>query len=110
MHPSMGHPDDDDQRSLPEGVTEEGVDSLVRAVIEATNGIGLYATPRVEMHFHGDLMLLNMQFDIGQVAFTKRVQDPEQDKFDDSFRGIEGDAVRDKVKGIKERFSDPEDG
>lgn len=105
-HPSNGHgfdDDDDEEASLPEGVTEEQVRGLVETITEEANGIGLYAAPMVQAHCQGDTMLLVMQFRIGDVAFLPRVQDPEQDKVDDTFRAIETDNA---AQRIKDKFVD----
>lgn len=40
-------------------------------------------------------------FAVGDVAFSDRVQNPEQDEVEDQFRGIEHGMVRDQVEEIK---------
>lgn len=104
-HPSMG-PDEEEPDGLPEGVTREKVEALIREVIEKAQMIGLYATPGVEIHGHDDVMFFAMRFDIGQLAWSKRVQDPKQDEFDTKLRDMENPMVKENTQGIKDRFLD----
>lgn len=106
-HPSMGpEGGDDEEPDLPDGVTPEKIDALIREVVEKATLIGLYADPMIQVHGHDDVMFVAMRFDIGSLAWVKRVQDPEQDTFDDKLRQMENPLVKDQNQGIKDRFLD----
>lgn len=107
-HPGSGE-DENEERSLPEGVTEEQVDSLIREFLAATEKIGLYGSPHVAVDVDQGKVCLFMSFEIGDLAFSKRVQNPEQDKVDSQFHQIETEAVRDRFQAIKDKFSGPKD-
>lgn len=47
---------------------------------------------------------LLVQFGIGDVAFSKRIQDPEQDKMDDEFRVIAAADVDDDMERIRQQY------
>lgn len=118
MHPSQGanapDPDDSDETHLPDGASEEKVEALAREIMEACELLGLYAEQHYQVeltHDHDvaggceeDYIVLHIPFRIGEVAFTTRVQAPEQDKTDDSFRTIVSADVNDAVEQLKNRF------
>lgn len=107
QHPSMGNNHgDDEEPELPDGVTTEKLDALIREVIEKTSLIGLYAEPMVQVHGHSDMMFVAMRFDIGQLAWVKRVQNPVQAEFDDKLRTMEAPMVKDQTQNLKDRFLD----
>lgn len=107
QHPSMGPGDgDDEEPELPDGVTREKLDALIREVVEKASLIGLYAEPTIGVHGHSDVMFLAMRFDIGQLAWVKRVQAPEQNKFDEEFRKIEQPLAKERTQHLKDRFLD----
>lgn len=113
--------DDDDPEDgpfaappLPEGVTQLQVNDLIRAITDAAELVGLYADPTIGIDSHHDHspegecgedeLVLHVRFRIGQVAFTKRVQDPIQDKTDTAFHQIESEETSSRVEDIKARF------
>jgi hypothetical protein len=87
VHPSTNDPDD--QEVFPPGVTEEHVEKLLEAVKEALTGIGLYMSPAAAIERRGDHLFVTANLEVGQIAFSKGVQDPEQAQFDDQFRSLE---------------------
>lgn len=121
-HPSYGEPDEPDEEddgwigesALPEGITSDMVDDLIRQVAEATELVGLYADPMVKVqttHEHDpdgecekDFLILHFYFRIGDVAFTPRVQEPVQDEFNSEFAKIEHREVHTGFEAIKDRF------
>ncbi len=109
MHPSTDDPDFEDEgfnSVLPEGATEEQAHALADAVIDGIEKLGLYAKhvhlavtepdPYDEAH-----LMIHAVFTFGKVAFTPRVQAPDEEKLDDEFgqitHGLELDAMRDDV-------------
>ncbi len=104
MDPSFPDDPEDEVYPLPDGVTESQVNDLIRGVMEATDLLGLYADPMVHLENLNGRLILNVQFRIGKVAFTKRVQDPEQDETDTAFHQIETEEVKDRVRDITARF------
>lgn len=52
----------------------------------------------------GSRPALVQQFQIGRVAYQKRIQDPESDKFDDQFRVMEVEAQDDAFLDERERI------
>lgn len=120
MHPSMWNPDDSDdddpESRLPEGISQDQVNDLIRRMMGAAELIGLYADPLVQVERltspiaeGNDRLLLHVVFQIGQVAFTKRVQNPEQDQVDDTVRTIETGVSYDRSEEIKDKFRHDDD-
>lgn len=89
---------------LTEGTRKIGL-YVESAGLGATDGIGptvvsdLAAMKKVVAGDDGDLLLM-VGFAIGDVAFSKRVQNPEQDEVDDQVRAM----LPDPVAEIKERL------
>lgn len=102
-HPSMDNPDED-RPELPDGVTEERLEQLVDETTEAAQRLGLHSTGLMEFQQHGDHLLLGMHFQVGQLAFAKPVQDPEQAKFDDEFRTFAAGATAEERDEILSRY------
>lgn len=98
----MGDPEWENE--LPEGVTQEMVNALINRVVEACEKIGLYASGDMTVESHGGRIVLLANFQIGDIAFSQRVQNPEQDAFDDQFRAIEADSVADRADDIRNMF------
>lgn len=111
-HPSMDvppDPDDDDngQLSLPEGVKEEDLHGLFDRAVESAERLGLHSTGMADFQQHGDHLLLAMHFTVGELAFAKKVQDPEQAKFDDQFRSFAAGATQEQRDDILSRYTKP---
>lgn len=96
---------------LPKDIPAEKLEALVGELKERSNKIGLYMNA-VSLNVDGgdddipeDLRhhKLMAQFTLGDVAFSKRVQDPESDGFDTDFKKIEHGALKDTVKDIVEQ-------
>lgn len=104
--------DPDEENELPEGVTQEMVEALVRRVVEACEKIGLYASDTIQVESHSGRLVVLANFQVGDIAFSQRVQNPEQDAFDDQFRAIEADSVADQAEDIRNKFKrdDTSDG
>lgn len=96
--------DPDEEDGLPEGVTREMLDALVSRVVEELEKIGLYADGEVHVEGHGEHLALIGNFRIGDIAFSQRVQNPQQDAFDDQFRAIETDNLYDQADDIRNEF------
>jgi hypothetical protein len=96
--------DDEQMPPLPFGATMEQVEALVKQAEEDLAKIGLYAEPAAQSRHGDDELYLLMNFRVGDVAFTKRVQDPETDKTDDVIRGMESNAVFETRDEIIERY------
>lgn len=94
----------DHQDKLPDGVTEESVEALMRKVAEALQPLGLYSDPLMHVEIKGDRLVLVGDFEIGDLALAKRVQDPQQSGYDDSFREIERHGVQEEAQGILDEF------
>lgn len=94
-HPSYGE-DEDYDSFLPDGVSNEQVVTLVDTIISEIEKLGLFmqhahlAYPGMDIDDEDDegYLLIHAVFTFGKVAFTPRIQDPTQDKFNDSFRAI----------------------
>lgn len=56
-------------------------------------------------NFVGDPFLI-LECQVGGVAWLPRVQDPEQDKFNDEFRGIEGDESKEEFEEIRRKAAE----
>lgn len=112
MYSSMEEDDDDDEKTLddllPEGVTIEQAHALVEAVVEAVEKLGLYsehahlAVPDADAQ--GAPLMIHAIFTFGKVAFTPRIQNPEQDEFDDKFRKFEAGEIASTAADIVESF------
>lgn len=100
-HPSEYDPDEEPE--WPEGMSAEQVSKLIARLAEELPQLGIYPEPHVSVERHGDHVALTMNFVVGDVAFTPRVQDPQQDEFNDQFRKLENDSLRDRVEEIKEK-------
>lgn len=94
---------------FPPELPEEGLRALTESVQDGLRKIGLYVEgmginidtdedPAERVH---SLML---QCGIGDVAFSKRVQDPEGDSFDTEFKKIELGATDDQISGIINQY------
>lgn len=120
MHPSIPHNGEEDgpdpeEPFLPDGVSQEQVDDLITKISEKLNLLGLYVEPSLQVtvtHDHDvdgscgkDFIVLHVMCRIGRVAFSTRVQDPEQAKMNDSFTGIVTDEQHSKADEIRKRFS-----
>jgi hypothetical protein len=113
LHPSMSSEFDDDEdgmeKYLPDGVTEEQADALVKEVLDEIEKIGLYVkhahmgATEPDAFGQPTLVIFGL-FTMGKVVFTDRVLNPEQDKFDDSFNQIESDETKLAVIDIVESF------
>lgn len=101
--------DHEPEVELPEGVTREMIEALVVRAVEANEKIGLYATPDSHVELHGDRLVFVGSFRIGDIAFSQRVQNPEQAAFDDQFRAIEADSVADQAEDIRNAFRKKKD-
>jgi hypothetical protein len=53
--------------------------------------------------------MLVMQYQVGDVAFSPRVQDPETDQINDQFREIALDSLDDDVQSIKDKYRKDKD-
>lgn len=97
---------------LPPDLPEDKMSELIEGVTEGARKIGLYTTGvgflvderDEEEHPEKEHKLL-MSFRIGDVAFSPRIQDPEQDEFNDQFRRIAASSVDDEVEDIRRRYS-----
>lgn len=116
MFPFLSNPDDPDDEDvashLPDGVTEETVNDLIRRLVEEMGLLGLYADPQIRVEIAPspevdgkDRIIVNAVFRIGKVAFTKRVLNPEQDKTDTAFSAIEDAETEAHAEDIITRFS-----
>ncbi len=120
MHPSMAEDFDDEEgieKHLPDGVSEEQVDALVKEVLDSLEKLGLYVrhaslAASEPDAFGNPVLIVHAIFSMGKVVFTDRVLNPEQDEFDDSFRQIESDesaiAAIDIVESFRRDKNDPE--
>ena len=107
-HPSMydsDEPGDDDQK-LPDGVTEEMVKDRLKEMAEVLSRLGIYSSPDLICDVDDDgKIAIFVTAEIGDLAFSSRVQDPEQTEVDKTFHQFETDAVRDRFQEIKDKFS-----
>lgn len=108
MHPSE-FSDDEPGSYLPDGVTEDQVTALVEDVLEKIKKVGLYckgAHVAVGDDDLGDepVLMIHGMFTFGKVAFTPRIQDPEQDAVDDQFNVIERYENEATAESIVESF------
>lgn len=101
--------DKDVASQLPDGVSEEQADALVKAVLDEIEKLGLYIR-HAHMGvtepdpFGNPTLVIYGIFSLGKIAFTERVQNPEQDEFDDTFRQIESDETALATIDIIESF------
>lgn len=85
--------------------TEEQVEALVTQVVDNVEKLGVYSDgPPVFMTHKDGRLGFVVQFTVGDVAFTKRVQNPQQDEIDSTFHKFQSDEVREKFESIKEKF------
>ena len=91
--------------NLPEGFSEEKMVDLVERTTQALDRVGLHLAgfPRLEGTDDGRTWLV-VNCEIGNLAFSKRVQDREQAEFDKQFSKFEVDATQDRIEDIKKRF------
>lgn len=82
----------------------ERLDAVITAVREKAGHVGLHMTNHVQAQQVGDRIVVQAMFQIGQLAWANRVQNPEQDKFDDSFRSIEESMRADEKKSILDKY------
>lgn len=106
-------PGDDHDHGLPKDVPEEKLRDLVEALSDEARKLGLYqlgfgftADSGDDEDLPGEPVrhLLVMQFAIGDIAFSPRIQDPETDKVNDEFRKIESDSVEDEIEAIRRQY------
>ena len=93
---------------LPPEIPEEKFESLVDKLADDSRKIGLYVNG-VALNVDEDdtpdkMHMLVMQFVIGDVAFSDRVQDPEADEFDLEFKKIEKGTIIDQMQNIREQY------
>lgn len=94
---------------LPPELPEEELRTLVEAVSEDLRKIGLYMNG-VAVNIDTDedpdnrSHTLMVQCSIGAVAFSNRVQAPEEDQFDTEFKKIELGAQDDHITDILKRY------
>lgn len=98
--------------------TEEQLGGLIERFENETRKIGLYlkhaglhvdpSSPD-EPSERQDPKLV-MIFGIGSVAFSSRVQDPEQDEINDEFRRIASSSIDDDIESIRQRYKKENDG
>jgi len=91
---------------LPAGVTEEQIHTLVDRIRQEAEHLGLYAAdmPVVSHHEGHDHFVLTLTMQVGDLAFGKRVQRPEQDRADTAFREIMGRETGGMAEDIRERY------
>lgn len=109
MHPSGFEDDEGSESYLPDGVTGEQVTALVEEVLEKIKKLGMYCKGShvaVEEDGFDDEpnLLIHAIFTFGKVAFTPRVQNPEQDAVDDEFKIIERYESEATAQDIVESF------
>lgn len=115
---------------LPPDIPEEKFKDLIDELTNRARKIGLYLTG---VSFHVDVTndqpeqedptvgpveeqlpdteeitdkkhLLVMAFQVGDIAFAPRVQDPETDKFNDEFRKIDSHATYEEFEAIRNKY------
>lgn len=104
----------------PSPFPHERLQELTDELEENLKRIGCYVLStglQVPMDEEGNLTgepFLVITCSIGNVAWSPRVQDPEQDKVDDEIRGIESgqteedfEAIREQYRQMRERGDDP---
>lgn len=107
-HPSMYNPfdEDDDDPELPDGVTREQVEQKVKDLLDVLEKIGMYTDDGVGIDITPDgRFALFLMCNVRDVAFTQRVQNPEQDAVNQTFHQFEANEVRDRFQQIKDKFS-----
>jgi len=93
---------------LPPEIPEEKFEALVDKFADESRKIGLYVNG-VALNVDEDDIpdkkhMLVMQFVIGDVAFSDRIQDPEADEFDLEFKKIEKGTIIDQMQNIREQY------
>lgn len=91
--------------------TEEQLGGLIERFEDQTRKIGLYLK-HAGLHVEPSSLdktesedpKLVMIFGIGSVAFSPRIQDPEQDEINDQFRQIASSSVDDDIESIRKRY------
>lgn len=101
---------DEQPDGLPEDVPEEKLKELADVLSDKSRKIGLYSLgvgfiedPDSEEGEPSQHTLV-MQYQIGDIAFSPRVQDPETDQMNDEFRKIATATIDDDVEEIKKRY------
>lgn len=109
MNDSFDEAEVPDEQNLP--FPPEKVDEKLRELQEVTRKFGLYlqgATLGIDEK--GDeetgekYHKLYAQFLVGDIAWSSRVQDPEQDKIDNEFRSIAVGTVEDDFEEIRKKY------
>lgn len=93
-----------DEPEWPEGVTKEKVEALLEEAAGELKKIGLYAHPVMQLDVQSGQVIAYMAFEVGQLAFSKRVQNPEQDEVDRAFHQFEAQATRERYEEIRKKF------
>lgn len=96
---------------LPPNFPEDKFQDLLEKMGDKARQIGLYVNgAALNVDEEGEPLtgekrhVLVMQFTVGDVAFSKRVQDPEEDQFDTEFKKFESGQVKDQVEDIRQRY------
>lgn len=101
-HPSLS--DNEEPEPLPDGVSEEAVLGVLTRASTALARLGVYADEHLSVQVQEGRLIMIGHFAVGDLAFSKRVQNPEQDDFDESFRVMEREAVYDQAEDILDEF------
>lgn len=103
--------DDEGEQELPPEIRAQ-FDLLIERsekLIDKARQIGLYIEGHPQVQIvptpGGMAAALVVQYTIGKVAFSDRVQNPEKDKFDDQFRVMEIEAQDDDFLDERQRIA-----
>lgn len=83
---------------------EARLHTVATTLADSLRQIGLYANEGRFLSRDDGRVFLAVSVDIGDVAFTTRVQDPEQAQFDDQFRQVATEVVDDDFLETRERM------
>ena len=90
----------------PDGVDPEQYHEAVDKIEEAMRKVGLYMNGVMVAKDPAGQDVMFMTFNVGDVAFSERIQSPEQDKFNDEIRGIESDFAQQEKKDLHSELKD----
>jgi hypothetical protein len=102
--------EDDEDNFLPPEISQEAMSQKVEQLENQARKVGLYLLGGGIIHdddpdeIEGPHHQLVAQFQIGDQAFSDRVQDPETDETNDEFRKIKRAMVAEDIENLRQQY------